>query len=173
MRGVLLLDVGCRPLRVISTQRAVSLLLTGRAEPMADEVVAEMRSELTTVSIPAVLRLGYAVKVPFAKMSVPCTRRGVLARDEHTCQFITSNGPCSDAGITIDHIHPKSKGGENMVWSNLAAACEKHNRVKGSRTLDELGWSLKREPVSPKAQLRLLSAKGECPVSWHPYLIGA
>lgn len=170
MRGVLLLDVGCRPLRVIPVQRAVSLLLAGRAEPMADEVVAEMRSELTTVSIPAVLRLGYAVKIPFAKMSVPCTRRGVLARDEHTCQFVTHSGPCTAAGTTIDHVHPKSRGGTNMDWTNLVAACTDCNRRKGSKTLDELGWTLKRHPVSPKAQLRLLTASGDCPSSWAPFL---
>jgi len=170
MRGVLLLDVGCRPLRVIPVQRAVSLLLAGRAEPMADEVVAEMRSAHTSMSVPAVLRLGYAVKVPFAKMSVPCTRRGVLARDEHTCQFVTQSGPCSAAGTTIDHVYPKSKGGENMSWSNLVAACEKHNHLKGSKTMEEMGWKLKREPVSPKAQLRLLTASGDCPASWEPFL---
>lgn len=170
MRGVLLLDVGCRPLRVIPVQRAVALLLAGRAEPMAEEIVAEMHSTYSTISVPAVLRLGYAVKVPFAKMSVPCTRRGVLARDEHTCQMITQSGPCSAAGTTIDHVVPKSNGGENMSWANLVAACEKHNHQKGSKSMKEMGWVLKRDPISPKAQLRLLTASGECPASWEPFL---
>lgn len=170
MHGVLLLDVGCRPLRVISLQRAVTLLLAGRAEPMADEVVAEMRSANTSMPVPAVLRLGYAVKAPFTKMAVPCTRRGVLARDGRECQFITQSGPCSEEGTTIDHVVPKSRGGENLSWSNLVAACEKHNHLKGSKTLEEMGWKLKREPLTPKAQLRLLSAKGDCPASWEPYL---
>lgn len=170
MSKVLLLDVQCRPLRVISTQRAVTLLLSGRAEPMADEIVAEMRSASESLSIPAVLRLGYAVKLPFTRMNVPCTRRGVLARDGHVCQFITNAGPCSATAETIDHVVPKSRGGANMSWDNLVAACGPHNHKKGDRTLEEIGWKLKKRPTAPKAQLRVAGAFGEVPASWEPYL---
>ncbi len=170
MSGVLLLDVTCRPLRVIPVQRAVALLLQGRAEPMTDDVAAEMRSSSSVVDVPAVLRLGYAVKIPFKSSEPPCTRRGVLARDSHECQIVTESGPCNRYAETIDHVHPKSKGGDSMSWTNLVAACEKHNHKKADKSLSELGWTLKRKPTAPRGQIRLAGARGEIPSSWEPFL---
>lgn len=170
MNTVLLLDVSCRPLRVIPVQRAVTLLLSGRAEPLTDDFVTDVRSETSTLRIPSVMRLGYAVTLPFAKKNVPCTRRGVLARDGHVCQFVTHNGPCNATATTIDHIHPKSKGGDKLSWTNLTSACAAHNHKKADKTLKEMGWSLKGEPVAPRASIRLAGSHGEVPASWAPFL---
>ena len=48
--------------------------------------------------------------------------------------------------LTVDHIKPVSKGGL-WEWSNLVTACNKCNGKKGSKTLKQLGWKLKRIPT--------------------------
>lgn len=171
MNGVLLLNVDCTPLRVIPVRRAVGLLLSGKAMPMDDIFLTEMRGEIADVKIPAVLRMGYAVKIPYKRMEVPCTKKGIFARDNHECQFIDHFGPCEERGDTIDHVHPRAKGGENLSWSNLVAACKYHNGVKGCKSLRELGWSLKREPYKPRAQVRVVNHREAAyPEAWLPYL---
>lgn len=169
MNSILLLDTSYQPIRVISVERALCLLLSGNAEGVADEFVA-MRSPSQTVKVPLVMRLGYAVKIPFKRAEPPCTRRGVLARDNHECQFITAAGPCKATATTIDHVHPRSKGGDKLSWTNLIGACGPHNLKKSDRSLEEMGWKLKRQPVAPKGTVRLMASRSDIPESWVPFL---
>ena len=48
--------------------------------------------------------------------------------------------------LTVDHITPVSKGGL-WEWSNLVTACNTCNGRKGSKTLKQLGWKLKKMPT--------------------------
>lgn len=169
MKGILLLDASYRPLRVITTRRAVGLMLKGKVEGVTDETVIT-RSANDALEIPLVLRLGYSVNIPFRREGVRPTRRGILARDGHTCQFIVGGKPCNETATTIDHVYPKGLGGEKMSWTNLVASCETHNAKKAMRTLAETGWKLKREPFAPKAQVRLLPAGVVVPEAWAPFL---
>ena len=152
----------------MSVKRAVGLMLKGRAAPVSEEFV-EVHSAGDSMQVPMVLRLEYAVRIPFKRDTVPCTRRGVLARDGYECQIVTHAGPCSAAGTTIDHVIPKSKGGDSS-WGNLVAACEKHNHQKSDRTMKEMGWTLKRQPFAPKAQMRVAGNRGTLPEAWKPFL---
>lgn len=176
MQGVLLLNTDCTPLRVIPVRRAVVLLMAGRAEPMADDVVAHMHSASETFEVPAVIRLGYTVKIPFRKTEVPCTRRGIIARDNHICQFVVNGKACQERADTVDHVHPKALGGASSGWLNQVASCAKHNHKKGMRMLEELdGWELKRQPTAPRGQMRLLGSRhdADLPESWLPFLPSA
>lgn len=66
----------------------------------------------------------------------------VLAvRLEFDCRYC---GCGSD--LTVDHVKPVSKGGL-WEWSNLVTACNRCNGKKGSKTLKQLGWKLKRIPT--------------------------
>ena len=58
----------------------------------------------------------------------------------------------SGQDLTVDHIKPVCKGG-TWEWSNLVTACNKCNGKKGSKTLKQLGWKLKKIPsvCSPPA----------------------
>ena len=49
----------------------------------------------------------------------------------------------------MDHVKPVSKGGL-WEWSNLVTACNKCNGKKGSKTLKQLGWKLKKIPSVSK-----------------------
>jgi 5-methylcytosine-specific restriction endonuclease McrA len=47
----------------------------------------------------------------------------VLQRDAHTCAY------CGDVATEVDHVYPKSKGGEDTL-DNLVAACRRCNVQK-------------------------------------------
>ena len=62
------------------------------------------------------------------------------------------------SGLTVDHVVPLSKGGK-WVWENLVTACSKCNGKKGSKSLKQLGWTLKQRPkarcAAPQHSLRI------------------
>ena len=59
-------------------------------------------------------------------------RKQVLDRDGHQCQICGSKG--DDVKLDIDHIYPRSLGGDNRV-ENLQVLCKSCNCSKGPRTL--------------------------------------
>lgn len=80
-------------------------------------------------------------------------RRQVLERDSHTCVYCSRvDGEYSvgetagDSVISIDHVIPVIKGGENSL-ENLVACCIPCNKFKGDRTPEEaqLPWPKDRE----------------------------
>jgi 5-methylcytosine-specific restriction endonuclease McrA len=90
---------------------------------------------------PSVILLARYVRVPY-RHSVPVTRRGVLRRDGHRCAY------CARTATTVDHVVPRSRGGQDS-WLNLVACCIRCNGVKGDRTPEEMGWSLRVRPHAP------------------------
>jgi hypothetical protein len=54
-------------------------------------------------------------------------RLKVLARDANTCAY------CGDVATEVDHVYPKSKGGEDTL-DNLVAACRRCNILKKDKT---------------------------------------
>jgi 5-methylcytosine-specific restriction endonuclease McrA len=158
---VLLLNASFEPLGVISPRRAVTLVLGGKAEPV-EEGEEPFRSEKMVFRIPAVLRLLKYVKVPFRR-SLAVTRKAVLARDGGKCAY------CSKTASTIDHIHPRSKGGKH-IWTNVVASCQPCNSKKDDKLLSDLGWKLRIKPTEPKATLYLLMRAGSAAPVWESYL---
>ena len=126
----------------------------------------ELHSATASWPIPTVLRLRYMVRVPY-RQNIGLTRKGVMLRDQRRCQF----SHCSRAASTIDHVLPRSKGGEH-TWTNVVAACGPCNTRKGSRLLSELGWSLKHQPAMPRATVVMLSSAGvqRVPEEWMAWL---
>lgn len=59
------------------------------------------------------------------------TRAAVLARDHYTCVYC---GATED--IACDHVHPRSRGGQDTM-ENLVAACTPCNSSKGGKLLSE------------------------------------
>jgi 5-methylcytosine-specific restriction endonuclease McrA len=142
---VLLLNASYEPLRVISWQRAICLQLADRAD-LVEEV--ENRKLHTSggaeFAVPAVVRLREMVVVPFRQGAAPITRRALAYRDHGTCQ----KADCDRRGSTMDHLLPRSRGGQH-TWKNVVLMCAEHNNTKGDRTIDEIGWSLKAKPIVP------------------------
>ena len=163
--AVLLLNASYEPLRVIALRRAIGLMVAGKVDVLA-ETAGEIHSVSLTLPIPAVVRLRYMVRVPYIS-TVPLSRRAVLARDQRRCQF----SHCARVASTVDHVVPRSRGGEH-VWTNVVAACPQCNARKGDRLLNELGWRLRARPCAPRGAIVLLTAAGVAhpPDSWADFL---
>src|SRR5690606_3289005 len=125
--GVLVLNASYEPINVCSTRRAVILVLKEKAE-ILERSGTPIRSERSTFTRPAVIRLVTYVRVPRNAHSRRISRKAVLARDSWTCQYCGERKP----GMTIDHVIPRSRGGQS-VWENIVAACGSCNRRKGDR----------------------------------------
>src|SRR5438128_1276361 len=127
--NVLVLNLDFQPLNVCNVRRAVVLLAKEKAV-MIEQNGHLVTSERLSFPSPSVIRLAYHIKRP--RPVVKMTRRELLARDEHTCQY------CG------------RRGGQH-VWENVVAACKSCNHRKGGRTLAEARMSLLRQPVRPPA----------------------
>ena len=70
----------------------------------------------------------------------------LFARDRYLCAYC---GHCFHSDeLTREHIVPVSRGGVDS-WMNCITACRSCNSRKGSRTPNELGWSLHYLPYVP------------------------
>jgi 5-methylcytosine-specific restriction endonuclease McrA len=161
MSGALVLNATYEPLCVVPLRRAVVLVLAEKAI-VIESGTGLMRSERQSIAVPTVVRLSRYVRVPYRR-EVPLTRRAVLDRDRHSCVY------CSARADTIDHVRPRSRGGEHS-WTNVVAACARCNHRKGDRTLLELGWHLPVPPVQPPATVAVVLGWTKRDPAWGRYL---
>jgi 5-methylcytosine-specific restriction endonuclease McrA len=112
---------------------------------------------------PSVIKLCTYVRVPY-RARVPMTRAALMHRDRYRC------GYCGARAETIDHVVPRSRGGEHC-WENCVACCALCNHRKADRLLSELGWKLRAAPRAPRGQhWRLLATVPDADPLWLPYL---
>lgn len=132
------------PLCRINIKRAIVLLVTNKAEPMefSSEGGWLIRSPSLVVSVPKHIRLKIGAAERMWKVP-PVNRREVLRRDHHTCQYCGST-----KRLTLDHVIPRSRGGQH-TWNNVVIACERCNSRKGDRTPTEAGMYLRKPPKAP------------------------
>lgn len=161
MSRALVLNTTYEPLCVVSARRAVVLLLTQKADLVADSG-RRMHSERLSIEVPSVIKLRSFVRVPFRRRAA-LNRRAVFARDGSRCQY------CAAPAESIDHVVPRSKGGEH-VWENVVAACRPCNTRKRDRLLSETTMVLRRRPAVPRELSWITVAVGRVPDDWAPYL---
>lgn len=77
----------------------------------------------------------------YAKRSVLGLRFSILLRDKFTCQYC-GRTPQQNIILHVDHIIPKSKGGED-IKENLVASCEDCNLGKAGSHFGEILTYLK------------------------------
>ena len=156
----LVLNASYEPLCVVSSRRALVLVLSGKAD-MIEATTTEFHSERLTLALPSVVRLRTYVRVPYRRRA-SLTRRGVFIRDGHTCQY------CGHPAENVDHVHPRSRGGRHE-WENVVAACQRCNGRKGDRTPSEANMPLRRRPFAPRASFWMIVAVGRVRPEWEPY----
>lgn len=161
----LILNAGYEPMQLVNWQRALCLVLIGKAE-----IIAEYNRLVRTVSsafpLPSVVRLVRYVRMVKRIGMVRCTRRNILLRDNYQCQYCGVH--CHPNSVTIDHVIPRSKGGKTQ-WNNVVAACASCNRKKGSRSLEDAGMNLLNKPKRPSWQ-DIIREDGPYLEEWLPYL---
>jgi 5-methylcytosine-specific restriction endonuclease McrA len=159
--ATLLLNATYEPLCVVSSRRAIVLVLAEKAEPV-DSAADVVHAETVSLPVPVVVRLTRFVRVPYPA-SVPLSRRAVFTRDGQTCVY------CGGSATSIDHVVPRSRGGTH-TWDNVVAACRRCNHTKADRSLAEMGWVLPHPPRTPSgAAWRLLGTRSVDP-RWRDWL---
>ena len=172
MRRVLVLNRSWEAISIWTLQKAISKLFSyyKNGEPKAviidvydnyamyswddweilrpDENEEVIRTPHTTYRVPEIIRLNrydkkFSNKIKFSK-------RTLFKRDAYTCMYCGKQ-PNNDE-LTIDHIIPKSKGGETN-WVNCVISCIKCNFRKGDKSLEEVNMRLLKVPAKPKTAL--------------------
>ena len=165
MGSVLVLNATYEPLSIVSVKRAIVLLLKEKAE-MVEATEARLRAEHLSLPEPVVIRLVCYVRIP-RRLGLPLSRRTVLARDQFTCQYCGSQP--GRAQLTLDHVIPRSRGGQTH-WENVAAACRACNQRKGNRTPQEAGLALRSHPRRPRYVALALLSETQQPAAWLKYV---
>jgi len=111
--------------------------------PTGDELA--IQSSHSRFRVPEVITLLNYSRVP--RNVVTFSRRNVFKRDHFTCQYCGCQ-PGSEE-LTIDHVQPRSFGGETS-WENCVLACVDCNSRKAARTPGQARMKLLKEPVRPK-----------------------
>lgn len=138
---IVLLNASYEPLSMnVTLKRAARLLVKGKAIVLEAAKGRFLRNWPWPKVLILVKYVRISHEVLYRHPSV--TRKGVLKRDRHRCAY------CGEHATTIDHVLPKSRGGE-MSWLNLVAACTPCNGTKKNRTPDEAGMPLLIEPFVP------------------------
>jgi 5-methylcytosine-specific restriction endonuclease McrA len=162
---VLVLNANFEPIHVCSTRRAIGLILSGKAD-----MVANGRGMIRTVSKhiprPSVIRLETQIHRP--RPRVKLTRREVFRRDNYTCQYCGKR----DGALTVDHVLPRHLGGQH-IWTNVVAACPTCNHRKGGRKVEETHMHLLHIPKEPPANAAYIFGRHVADNNeWAPYIAG-
>lgn len=181
---VLVLNRYYEPVQVTSARRAFVLLYGGAARALEDGELYDFDTWRAmpsddhpavpvvsgSIRIPRVVHLNRYDKRP--RNVVRLSRRNVMLRDAHQCQYCGKRPPVRD--LNIDHVVPRSRGGGD-TWENLVTACKLCNLKKGAKSPDDAGMRLLRPPVRPRwsCVARILLGQGSTDPAWAPFLESA
>ena len=147
---------------MVSFKRALVLVLNDKATVLAGADSQRVHSANREFELPTVILLQRYVRIPGSR-KIPVSRRGVLRRDGFRC------GYCSKSANTIDHILPKSRGGQD-TWENLVACCLKCNNAKSDKTPAEMGWELRVTPKMPSGVIWTVRGAEKAEPQWAEFL---
>ena len=132
---VLVLNATYEVVNITSWKRAICHLLKEKAIALSARVI----------------RLLDYVRIPLSKLArAKPSRSMIYRRDGNRCQYCGST-----RSLTIDHVVPKSRGGED-TWQNLVVACGPCNTKKGDRPLEQTGMRLERKPIAPMNKIAFI-----------------
>ena len=162
----LLLSAGYEPIKVVSWQRAITLLTLGKVE-VVEEYDRHVRSPTVVVKMPAVVRLLQAFRRH--RKPVKFSRINIYARDRYRCQYCSRKLPIAD--LTYDHVVPRARGGKTD-WENIVTACAPCNLRKADRTPEQAGMRLIVKPIRPSwvPAMTLQISRKTVPDAWRDYL---
>jgi len=145
---ILVLNNSYEPINITNWKRAIVLLIKEKAQVLSSRVI----------------RLFNYIRIPFAKIVAQTPSRAMIyKRDNNKCQYCGAT-----RSLTIDHVIPRSKGGEDS-WDNLVVACASCNVKKGDKLLEQTNMKLARKPFTPYNKVQFTLSYCEVP-EWQEFL---
>ena len=161
-RAVLVLNANYAPMAICTAKRAIIMGYLKKVEILAN-YSEKVHSPSTTLNLPSVVKIHEYIR--YDNLTVELNRKNILSRDGNKCQYCG----VSKLPLTIDHILPKVKGGQDS-WENLTTACKPCNQRKGDRTPEESDMKLLRAPKRPNRLHYFHRFVKENQNDWRPYL---
>ena len=166
-KPVLVLNASYEPINICAARRALVLVLKGiaSAEEVSTHAVHSARAHRAR-----------ALRDPAARIPPhpapdprPLAQEHPDARPLHLPVLPSKVLPAGE--LTLDHVIPRSRAGES-AWENLVACCHPCNNRKGSRTPEEAGMKLARQPrpFSLHTSRHLMRLLGKSDEQWRKYL---
>lgn len=166
---VLLLNQTYEPLGTISVARAVIMTIKGTVTVEELDGDRVLRSARAAFPVPSVIRRRIYINVRQRREASGMKRTRIYMRDKFRCQYCGDKKAASE--LTLDHILPRSRGGDNSPF-NVVSACVSCNQRKGNRTPSEARMPL----LTPQSALRVklervvLCHYAEARAEWRKYL---
>jgi hypothetical protein len=170
MEQTLVLNATYEPLRIVSWQKAITLLFQGKVEVIA-VYDREIRGVTVRVKLPSVL-----APAPSRPYETTIRRRSLLAEATSTRGTITAASTAargsSPSQLTFDHVLPVARGGHKGLGQHRDVL---HPRATARRAIarpERRGCSCCASPSGPAALPSLTVSLGihRTPPSWRDYL---
>ena len=116
------------------------------------------------IAKPEVVIIKNYVREPRRKIAF--TRRNLAKRDDNMCQYCLAKNASK---FTIDHVLPRSKGGETC-FTNCVLACSRCNTKKSDKSLSEIGFVLNKKPITPDWSPYLELDSSRIPEVWRKFV---
>jgi 5-methylcytosine-specific restriction endonuclease McrA len=166
---VLLLNQTYEPLGTVSVARAV--IMTFKNTVTVEEYDGDrvLRSAHTEFPIPSVIRRRTYINIRRRREASGMKRMRIYMRDKYRCQYCGARKSVND--LTLDHILPRSRGGDNSPV-NIVTACVPCNNRKSNRTPDEARMPLLTTQTALRVKLErvVLCHYAEARAEWRKYL---
>ena len=144
---VLRLNQTYEPLGTVGVARAI--IMTFKNTVFVEELDGDrvLRSAHAEFPVPSVIRRRTYINVRRRREQSGMRRLRIYMRDKFRCQYCGDKKVVNE--LTLDHIMPRSRGGDNSPV-NIVTACIACNNRKANRTPPEAGLHLVRKPKRPK-----------------------
>jgi 5-methylcytosine-specific restriction endonuclease McrA len=186
--AVLCLNADWSPIRIVSWEHAIELILEGKVSVVEADPARFVRSERLAMQWPLVIALR---KYRSIRGRVKFSGKHVIVRDLGRCNYCgfaprTPDGRIDRETLTHDHVVPRAQAKDGKVflpwsrkwvnvtsWENATTACRPCNMRKADRTPDQAKMKLLVYPRIPTQAdvLRMsLSKVRKVPEIWNQYL---
>jgi len=166
---VLLLNQTYEPLGTVSVARAI--IMTFKNTVFVEEYDGErvLRSAHAAFPVPSVIRRRTYINVRRRREQAGMKRLRIYMRDKYRCQYCGDKKTVPE--LTLDHILPRSRGGDNSPV-NIVTACLQCNNRKRDRTPAEARMPLLTSQTALRVKLErvVLCHYAEARAEWRKYL---
>jgi 5-methylcytosine-specific restriction endonuclease McrA len=166
---VLLLNQTSEPLGTVSVARAVIMVFKNSVSVEEFDGDRVLRSARAEFPVPSVIRRRIYINIRRRREASSMKRLRIYMRDKFRCQYCGDKKPAGQ--LTLDHILPRSRGGDNSPV-NVVTACVACNNRKADRTPAEARMPLLTSQSALRVKLErvVLCHYAEARVEWRKYL---